>query len=890
MSNMAVISRPDCPMELFLQLSCDESRPKSTRPPDNEVCESCSESDMLVPSEVTELRNIVDTQYKEVICSSKYESCVQPPAPRRVENNFKESSETIALPAMLYKLLNTKTTENMGPRIATILHYFLESSAIFSIQDLADIADVLHLLLLKDAGSNNYYYDYTTKLPIKARETAVYGSNICHIGKENLQKTLQHYLTKLGESLMLTNDERIKVNIARVFLTLFDQPSKDEYAVKLEHLIVSLEKSTILKMFCDDLETFPHSVYIPLLIFFLKISEISQSLSLYLVSKGCIDIVIGRMTPDNPFNIQLTGQDIVQFKMEYRYLVQLSIALLDHLMLNYSQANLDIDIMISNKAVHHLMNMIERANRTEDDGFFTKKIRNQLLTVFVNLQKLFRTKGVQLAINQLHLANKIIFFDNISNGNSRKKHLHLKTKVKDDEDKIFEKVLLLSKYYILQFNSYPLSDEEKCHLALHCVPDMINDAEFLKYCFTMGRQFIPHLKKEFFETNSCEKLLQILRKFIKKSSRGKILFEVLKTLKLVTIMTDNDQILKYLKDHGINYLLINVCYLLLHENALKDQKTALIHTLQAMSRLIQNNIDDQNNYFEDFTNIFLRTIRIVQIKDTFNMTTDRELLRNVLIFLLKAIIPNSVSSELFIKSGLIYNLMDLLVLNDNIATENVLRILTDLCDCENRTFAIPFVLTWREPRSSKCFLSKVCDHWREYEFLQKTHRDVHGIIADVEFPLMGEFQREQLATIAINSSPSLLETRSSIRTNIFAIVDLLRDQTETVKRQYQIGADLDVKDRVTMVVIENYLLLKQHELWQEIVHTFHTHGIVMKDASADLIREISDNNKRRVEAVRDQQMEILNFQKKNARTNSEENLYKSIVEGQTHPRTCFGNI
>lgn len=870
--SMPVISITGCSNISSLNPSCDNFK-NNLR-----IIPNYSGSNIILPSERNELQDLVDTLYAEIICSAKYEHFFIPHKSKTVKNNSQNTLENISFPAHFHKLLSNKTTENLEERIRTLMDQYPRATESFLTQDLVKIADVLHLLLKKKTAENNYQ-TYITEFLKKARNAPIIigRNNIeCHsdIDKQNLIKILEHYLTKVAELMTETDDEQIQIDVVKVFLSLFARSCQVENTIKLENLLQSLEESTVLNTFCENLETISRPVYILLLNFFLALGDLSETSSLYIISRGCIDIVIGRMAPSDPCNMLLIEQGHLEFKMQYQSLVKLSISLINHLLKCYEHSRLKMDIVISTKAIHNLFNILDQAIHRENN-VLSKEIRNHLLSNFVKLQQLFSNKGVQLAINQLHLAEQIIYLG------IPKRHLQNKNSKKDfdDQEKAFSKLLVLCKYYVLRFNSETVSHEAKCHLASYCVPDVINDSEYMKYCFIIGRKFIPHLKEEFLKTHGCAKLLKILSKLLKKSSRSKVLFEVLKTLDLLVYMSENTQILKCLIENGTMGLLICVSNLLLREKALKVEKIALIYTFHAMSRLIQDNIDDQETYSEDFNNIFSDTFKIVRVNNTFNMTTDEQLLTVVLIFLSKSITPNPTSSEKFAKCGLIFKLLDLLSLNVNVLTENVLRILIDLCDSHNHALGIPFVLTWREPNSGKCFLAKVCDLWREYEEGENVRRDPHGMISDLEFPLMGESQRKQLGN---KSRPYFEESCSSIRDILFSLVDLMREQVETVGNQYQIGTRLDVKDQLTMVIIENYVVLKQHEMWQEIGHTFNTQGKVINNPTANLLKEVSESAKRRVGDVLNQQLKIWNHEK-SLRYNSEEHLYTTDMKRQTEP-------
>ncbi|KAI5694407.1 hypothetical protein M8J76_017284 [Diaphorina citri] len=783
--------------------------------------------------------------------------------------SFRQPHEVIR---KLSDLLTNQITAQMTERLDATLRCFLKCvGREYSIHDLNYIVDVLGLLLIKDAEKEKHFEGPIKELLEIARSAPVLESALCEMQSAHLLIILEYYLSHLGLCITYTDNENHREGLVRALHDLLCLPSPAKHAVKMDHLLKALEHSVVPTILCQILEDAPPRVYSMLLGILYSCSVRSDPIGLHIIDKGCLDIIILRMSPDHPSNVLVNREDLVPLQQKYRKLVDFSCELLSELMSIYDRVKLNLDIHISSEAVYKLKKMIDRASNV-NDFLFTKNIRNKLMSTLVNLQVLFLDKGILEAFNRFGFSREMIFTEPFPRRNEACPQLSGKV---TDEDKMFARMLLLSQLYILR-SPTSLSEEEKLHLARQCVPQMKNDRDFLKFSFMLGRHFIPHLKEEFLPANNGKKLLKILRKFVKKSYKGEILVEVLKTLAFVVNMKDNN-ILVFLRGNGVLPLLISLFDKILHEDALVIDKTALVHAILGMIGLVEDNVEAQDAHYKAMKDIFKNCVKTIHIENTFNLTVDKQILISAVVLLLKSILQNPNSREKFTEEGGVYGLMDLLQNDESKLNGVVLRVLIELSEHQS---TITFLLTWREKATGRSLLSKLCQIWRQVECAERVVRNDQGIIGDIEKPLMGERQRDQMDQMAIDSSPCVLDVRFNVRTKIYALVKQMNHHEtvgEILKDQYKIGAHLDAQDKVTLLLIENYLPLKLNELWDEVNHAFQTHGMVHHPTNEEIFKEISETNRKFTQNLQDRQIGILNYERI-LRCPSEQNLYKSMMK------------
>ncbi|XP_074030963.1 uncharacterized protein isoform X3 [Leptinotarsa decemlineata] len=103
------------------------------------------------------------------------------------------------------------------------------------------------------------------------------------------------------------------------------------------------------------------------------------------------------------------------------------------------------------------------------------------------------------------------------------------------------------------------------------------------------------------------------------------------------------------------------------------------------------------------------------------------------------------------------------------------------------------------------------------------YNDGSSILLNAAFPLVGKEQRDQTFsdTRNLNSHPTIADLFLSSRPKIYALLKLLQERHEEVlkiaEEEYKIEIDdLTTKDRVTMLMAENFLALKLGEAWVEL--------------------------------------------------------------------------
>uniref|UniRef100_A0A8D8RBV1 Cilia- and flagella-associated protein 69 ARM repeats domain-containing protein n=1 Tax=Cacopsylla melanoneura TaxID=428564 RepID=A0A8D8RBV1_9HEMI len=203
------------------------------------------------------------------------------------------------------------------------------------------------------------------------------------------------------------------------------------------------------------------------------------------------------------------------------------------------------------------------------------------------------------------------------------------------------------------------------------------------------------------------------------------------------------------------------------------------HIIQALIGLTQNNLPAQMKHYDDFQNIVDKSVQIIQLDNTLYLFSEQELLTSVAQLVYKSILNNSENRERFLAKGSVTKMIDLIRINCENLHLVVLDIIGYLTDCPP---AYPYLFTWYEKISGKRLVSKLCECWRMYDkqcCCSKTERKV-----------------------------KLEEKISSL------ILDLLGDKESIaeyfdINKQHKIQIDhLDMKDRLTIAMIDDYMKLK----------------------------------------------------------------------------------
>ncbi|KAL1453311.1 hypothetical protein WDU94_007459 [Cyamophila willieti] len=622
-----------------------------------------------------------------------------------------------------------------------------------------------------------------------------------------LKIILDYYIKSLAQC-MDTDSLLVKENIVVVFHSLFCNPSHAKGAIKFDHLLISLEENwaLVMKYLNEFFTKSSGDVYKMLLEFTLTCSIKSVPIGLSMIDNGWIGIVLKRMVLEythQVYNRTIGKGNFGPMLAKYRNQVLVSTKLLSQLLstyrrvrgqdssfnssltineddvLSHNEENVTEDdiedtkpgICIPSEAIC-IVKMIKTAINPSDDSLFTKQIRNELMNIFVNLQMLF--KSVRKLVNQFQIQHDIVF----SHQNTSSP---FKTSFKDKEDEDFAKLVFINKLILLK--SLALTREEKLELARQCVPDMINDKQFLIFRFVMGRNWISYLKEEFLYTKNCQKLIKIAKKIFEKGYENfsqEVTLEVLKTFNFITNMKDSEPITNMLRKNYAISLFVNEFSKMLHTNASQSDIVLMNQVIQTLIGLTQNNLPAQKKHYKDFKNIFEKSVQIIQLENTLMLFAEQELMTSVVQLVFKSIINNSENRERFLGKYSVYKLIDLLRINCESLHLIVLDILRYLTDCPS---SYPYLFTWYEKISGKSLISKLCECWRTY---------------DKQYDCRNKPERKVELEVKISC----------------LIMDLLGDKQSIAEyfekhEQHKIHLDnLEMKDKLTIAMIDDYTKLK----------------------------------------------------------------------------------
>ncbi|XP_028127955.1 uncharacterized protein LOC114324351 [Diabrotica virgifera virgifera] len=387
--------------------------------------------------------------------------------------------------------------------------------------------------------------------------------------------------------------------------------------------------------------------------------------------------------------------------------------------------------------------------------------------------------------------------------------------------------------------------------------------------YKMLNALVPHLEDEFIENCGPPILLKNIRDKVNTESGLILLSKCLDTLRQI-LQYDPRKFVRHsvLFNRGDD-ILINLCQTLLGWEIFTEKAQVCLQEIFPILSILFRN----NEQLTRVHSITLVDISILYLKRIFKPKPnepvyDNKIMISLIDFIWEVIVKNEQMSDIFCKRDGVYLMLDVLQEFPIPIKIITLGTLVDLCDFAKGK-CIPYLITWKGTNGMTLvpLLMEIFRIANKYLGVQTGPR---GEIADEKHPLMGKIQyNSTFNENKLEASPAMTDMFASCRPKIYALLTLIQDRykdiLEVANEAYKTwNDDLQAKDKVTLLLAENFLSLKLGEVWEELqlkfeiikfeplpidayiinslVERTHQWGAHLKEAQRDILKqEIADN-------------------------------------------------
>ncbi|XP_074030962.1 uncharacterized protein isoform X2 [Leptinotarsa decemlineata] len=263
-------------------------------------------------------------------------------------------------------------------------------------------------------------------------------------------------------------------------------------------------------------------------------------------------------------------------------------------------------------------------------------------------------------------------------------------------------------------------------------------------------------------------------------------------------------------------ILLNLCEQFLSEPIITEPMQTCLRLIFCIFNELHQSSTDLPVVLVEISLKYFKRILNLNLNE---MIFDNKIIICLMDFVWETIIKSENLSKMFIESMGVYMMLDIIQKFPFPVQLITLGALVDLCEDES---CVPYLLTWKGTKNVK-FIPLLMQIFRYENNLLQVKCGSFGQILDAAFPLVGKEQRDQTFsdTRNLNSHPTIADLFLSSRPKIYALLKLLQERHEEVlkiaEEEYKIEIDdLTTKDRVTMLMAENFLALKLGEAWVEL--------------------------------------------------------------------------
>ncbi|XP_025832774.1 uncharacterized protein LOC108732881 isoform X4 [Agrilus planipennis] len=333
----------------------------------------------------------------------------------------------------------------------------------------------------------------------------------------------------------------------------------------------------------------------------------------------------------------------------------------------------------------------------------------------------------------------------------------------------------------------------------------------LRLAFYVLQLYLEQLSSEFMNNNGPVRTLMMIEYYTIKPYSNDALISALHFLKFLTEVRIRNMIEELEKNHCVEILLC-IWEQLMANSLRQSSQKCLMYIFFILNKM---NVDKQKD--------FLMILHIELLKRVLNPTKEDVIANDKMLVTHIRLLWNSLTSfdksfDSFIANSGIFILLDT-IKNCTMAVKAVaLGLLVDLCE---EGTCIPYVVTWRS--RGKTFLNLLIDIFMEENRMLKVKVNENCIIKDPEWPICGHKQKEEIERKDKNSSasPSTIDLLGSCRSKVYALLQILNfiheEKVEMCNEQYHIfDKRVSITDQISLLLAQNYLLLKLGEVWSEI--------------------------------------------------------------------------
>nr|XP_023027389.1 cilia- and flagella-associated protein 69-like [Leptinotarsa decemlineata] len=330
------------------------------------------------------------------------------------------------------------------------------------------------------------------------------------------------------------------------------------------------------------------------------------------------------------------------------------------------------------------------------------------------------------------------------------------------------------------------------------------------------KKLVPHLSEEFIENSGPSMLARCMKESKIKQEGLTILRECLSTTNHL-LKNDPGEVIahSFLYNDGSS-ILLNLCEQFLSEPIITEPMQTCLRLIFCIFNELHQSSTDLPVVLVEISLKYFKRILNLNLNE---MIFDNKIIICLMDFVWETIIKSENLSKMFIESMGVYMMLDIIQKFPFPVQLITLGALVDLCEDES---CVPYLLTWKGTKNVK-FIPLLMQIFRYENNLLQVKCGSFGQILDAAFPLVGKEQRDQTFsdTRNLNSHPTIADLFLSSRPKIYALLKLLQERHEEVlkiaEEEYKIEIDdLTTKDRVTMLMAENFLALKLGEAWVEL--------------------------------------------------------------------------
>lgn len=748
----------------------------------------------------------------------------------------------------------------------------------FYVYDLANLTKIFELLAERLERLPLYKPYFKKLLEMSAMPPLFHDSN----DKITGGPLFSEFLTVLGLTAIWLQDPHLRRLVYKALMELLTNQTQIYLSsANFEFRINAVESSHLPEIITQLLEIAPKKEYLQVLNIAESISKISSKICRKMLVVDTLDFLLLRLLPEN---VEI-GYELFSELKECKEYINMSETTC-HILLNVIrslQDEKDENVLNKISPCENSMWAVRYVFRILLYGHQSRFARNNLMEFILRCLHIFP----YLQITECGLAGDLAELSVATEINESYRWMKIIKFIDDDYDITFKQMLLLSLCYM---EKYPLFQQilESRNVIPALVklsfdenlPYLYPEQHFIlrKYALNVLYYAAPVCYDTFLRHNGPARLLKRLESFVTTSHycRRAVMRKI---LKILNRLMENEHFIDYMKEHNaFDVFKISLVEFIKKTYISYSSRLLIAYSFHMTSLLYNEKIPENDSTIEIIISYFQR---ILDPNPRDACFTNFPLI--AALDLLWIIIKTSeMKLKQFIKMKGVYLLLDMLEKFPFPVKLIGLGVLVDICE---EKLCLPFLLTWRGGPDKKCiFFSLLARLFRKECNKIGTWLNSNDIIMDLNYPLMGKIQIDELITGTKNpnTSSSIADMLGSARPKIYAILQLLSTRYETevdvINDHYKI-ANISVprNDVIILHLAKNYFALKLGESWNELTYDFAKEGIEPVAIDAELLYLLMERMSKWNSSVKEEQEAILKVEL-NKEITLEEKVYSILKE------------